>query len=208
MAVLPKRSEFTDNASAKASSGWSSCMSKPMCKWPAILAILLAILLLLTLTYFTLRCLSCCCCDCLSGGRYRHSKRQQYKYADLHPSPYHHDSTAYQPSHGAPPQYAHFENPSRGGDALPAMPSWNEGKERRVMYDEGLMKDVEMGKLERERQVEQRLPMLAADDAKLGSVPAGYAEMDGGLGGDLGRARPYGQAYTAYSPGGGGGRGV
>ncbi|KAL8679864.1 MAG: hypothetical protein Q9186_003884 [Xanthomendoza sp. 1 TL-2023] len=201
MGVLLKRSELTDNVSAKASSGWSSCMSKPMCKWPAILAILLAILLLLTLIYFTLRCLSCCCCNCLSGGRYQRNKRKQYKYADLHSSPYNNNNnnnTVYQPSHGAPPQYAQFDHASRGGDSLPAMPSWNEGKDRRV-YDEGLRKDVEMGKLEREGHFEQRLPMLSTNNSKHDPVP-GYAEMDGNQGGDLGQPRPYGQAYMAYSP--------
>ncbi|KAL8697576.1 MAG: hypothetical protein Q9224_002243 [Gallowayella concinna] len=199
MGVLLKRSELTDNVSAKASSGWSSCMSKPMCKWPAILAILLAILLLLTLIYFTLRCLSCCCCNCLSGGRYQRNKRKQYRYADLHSSPYNNNhNTVYQPSHGAPPQYAQFDHTSRGADSLPAMPSWNEGKDRRV-YDEGLRKDVEMGKLEREGHFEQRLPMLSTNNPKHDPVP-GYAEMDGNQGGDLGQPRPYGQAYMAYSP--------
>ncbi|KAI4247501.1 MAG: hypothetical protein L6R40_001449 [Gallowayella cf. fulva] len=144
MAILSKRSEFTDNAQAKASSGWQSCMSKPMCKyvpvfhpfspppistlshahpvspphatpppkadpppsrWPAILGILLAIILLLTLTYFFLRCLSCCCCDCLSGGRYRRAggKRKQYKYADLHSSPYHANPAYRSGGNDAPP---------------------------------------------------------------------------------------------------------
>ncbi|KAL8727766.1 MAG: hypothetical protein Q9166_005821 [cf. Caloplaca sp. 2 TL-2023] len=209
MAILTKRSDFTDNASAKASSGWQSCMSKSMCKWPAILGIILAILVILTCTYFLLRCLSCCCWDCLSGGRYQRGKRK-HKYADLHSSPY---DTVYQPTTspappayaGQPPQYAKFERP-RGDDSLPAMPSWKEAQERRV-YDQEhdvVRKDIEMGKLEREKEYEQRQPMLARD-AKNDPVP-GYAEMDGSQGGDLGQRggyRPYGQAYTPYSPVGG-----
>ncbi|KAL8771907.1 MAG: hypothetical protein Q9209_002845 [Squamulea sp. 1 TL-2023] len=220
MVILHRRSEFTDNASAKASSGWNTCMSKPMCKYPAILAIILAILILLTIIYFSLRCLSCCCCDCLSGGRYRRGKRKQYKFADLHASPYHNDNaTAYQPTsppgyhpsgQQQPPQYAQFER-QREDDSLPAMPRWEEGREKRVFDSEeadgGLRKEAGIGKLEREKEyeTEQRQPMLQDP------VP-GYAEMDGSRAGDLGMGqtggyRPYGQAYTPYSPVGGGGQG-
>ncbi|KAL8659573.1 MAG: hypothetical protein Q9226_000354 [Calogaya cf. arnoldii] len=210
-----KRSNFVDNASAKTSTGWNSCMGKPMCKWPAILAILLGILVLLTCTYFLLRCLSCCCCDCLSGGRYRRNRK--HKYADLHSSPYNNTTTAYQPPlpppgypTGQPPQYAQFERP-RGDDSLPAMPSWKEAQEKKV-YDhehDGLRKDVEMGELAgREKEYEQRQPMLATTEKRsLDPVP-GYVEMDGSRAGDLGQAagyRPYGQAYTAYSSVGGSG---
>lgn len=88
------------------------------------------------------------------------------------------------------------------------MPSWKEAQERKV-YDQehdGLRKDVEMGDLaaEREKEYEQRQPMLAtAEERSLDPVP-GYVKMDGSQAGDLGQAagyRPYGQAsYTAYSP--------
>ncbi|KAL8777311.1 MAG: hypothetical protein Q9213_007915 [Squamulea squamosa] len=225
MAILHKRSEFTDGASAKASSAWNNCMSKPMCKYPAILAIILAILILLTIIYFALRCLSCCCCDCLSGGRYRRGKRKQYKYADLHASPYNNNDNAtaykqptapppgYHPSgqQQPPPQYAQFQR-QRGDDSLPAMPRREEMTEKRVFDSaEGygaLRKEAGIGKLEREKEyeTEQRQPMLH-DPAP------GYAEMDGSRAGDLGMGptdgyRPYGQAYTPYSPvGGGGGQG-
>ncbi|KAI4235196.1 MAG: hypothetical protein LQ349_003312 [Xanthoria aureola] len=218
--ISHKRSDLVDNASAKASTGWNSCMGKPMCKWPAILGILLGILVLLTCTYFLLRCLSCCCCDCLSGGRYRRGGRK-HKYADLHAAPYGTGAvTTYQsplapPGYPTgqqppPPQYAQFER-QRGEDSLPAMPSWNDAQEKKV-YDggyDGLRKDVEMGALpDREKEYEQRQPMLATAEKKRSLDPGsgGYVEMDGGQAGDLGQAagyRPYGQAYTAYAPGGG-----
>lgn len=247
--ILHQRSDFVDDATAKASSGWDTCMGKPMCKyvasipslisssfplshtsipfssvntltpsphrWPAILGILLAILLLLTCTYVLLRCLSCCCCDCLSGGRYQRNRK--HKYADLHSSPYNHNNnTAYQapvapPGYLAgqapPPQYAQFDRP-RGDDSLPAMPSWKGAQEKKV-YEygyEGLRKDVEMGSSPaREKEYEQRQPMLATGEKRAEPVP-GYVEMDGSQTGDLGGQGagygPYGQAYAAYSPAG------
>lgn len=91
------------------------------------------------------------------------------------------------------------------------MPSWNDAQEKKV-YDggyDGLRKDVEMGALpDREKEYEQRQPMLATAEKKrsLDPVSGGYVEMDGSPAGDLGQAagyRPYGQAYTAYAPGGG-----
>ncbi|KAL8999219.1 MAG: hypothetical protein Q9169_001884 [Polycauliona sp. 2 TL-2023] len=214
--ILQIRDDFVDSASAKASSGWDSCMGKPMCKWPAILGILLAILVLLTCTYFFLRCLSCCCCDCLSGGRYQ--KRRKHRYTDLHSSPYNQTTTAYQPSHSPPgyptghpppPQYAQFERP-RGDDSLPVMPSWSQAQEKKVYGHEhdSLRKDLEMGNsTDPEKEYEQRQPMLATTAEKKGSDHV--AEMDGSQAGDLGQAtagyKPYGQAYTAYSPVGGSG---
>ncbi|KAL8890715.1 MAG: hypothetical protein Q9215_002159 [Flavoplaca cf. flavocitrina] len=213
--ILHKRSDFVDDVSAKASSGWDTCMGKPMCKWPAILGILLAVLLLLTCTYFLLRCLSCCCCDCLSGGRYQRNRK--HKYVDLHSSPYNHNAnTAYQPptappgypaGQAPPPQYAQFERP-RGDDSSPAMPSWKGAQEKTVNEHgyEGLRKDAGMGSSpEREKEYEQRQPMLATGQKRAEPVP-GYVEMDGNQAGDLGGQgggyRPYGQAYAAYLPGG------
>ncbi|KAL8911456.1 MAG: hypothetical protein Q9171_003389 [Xanthocarpia ochracea] len=216
MAVLRYRSEFTDNASAKASSKFNACMSKPMCKWPAILGIILAVLFVLTCIYCLLRCLSCCCCDCLSGGRYQRGgkRRHRHKYADLHSPPY---DTAYQPSTAnpnpppgypasqQPPQYAQFGR-TGGDDSLPAMPNWTEAQEKRV-YDQqhdSLRKEVEMGRpMEREKEYEQREPMLARE--KPHDPLPGYAEMDGTRSGDLGTGqvggyKPYGQAYAPYSP--------
>ncbi|KAL8757735.1 MAG: hypothetical protein Q9199_001988, partial [Rusavskia elegans] len=145
------------------------------------------------------------------GGR-----KRKHKYADLHSSPYDNNTTtAYQtplPPPGyptgqqPPPHYAQFERP-RGEDSLPAMPSWKEAQEKKV-YDQehdGLRKDVEMGDLaaEREKEYEQRQPMLATAEKRSLDPVSGYVQMDGSQAGDLGRAagyRPYGQAYTAYSP--------
>ncbi|KAL9600749.1 MAG: hypothetical protein Q9219_002990 [cf. Caloplaca sp. 3 TL-2023] len=114
--LLFRRSELTDNASAKASSGWHTCKTKTYCKYvcsflppqnpskspdphipnrqkkiryPAIIGIVLAVLVALACLYCLFRFLSCCCCDCLSGGRYQRSsssRRHKHKYADLHAS--------------------------------------------------------------------------------------------------------------------------
>ncbi|KAL8716005.1 MAG: hypothetical protein Q9220_000672 [cf. Caloplaca sp. 1 TL-2023] len=194
--LLFKRSEFTDKASAQASSGWHKCMSKSVCKYPAIIAIILAILILLTLIYFAFRCLSCCCCDCLSGGRYQR-KRKHHKYADLASTPYTGYQQPQQQTQLAPPQYAQFDHSSthRGGaedDRLPVMPMWGEGKEKRV-YDDG-----------REEEEEVKQPMLAAgaqgQQQQRYQEPAPvYAEVNAG---DRGY-RPYGAGYSqtmAYTP--------
>ncbi|KAL8690230.1 MAG: hypothetical protein Q9218_004281 [Villophora microphyllina] len=208
MAFLFTRSEFTDNASAKASSGWNACMNRSMCKYPAILGIILAVLAILACIYCALRCLSCCCCcDCLSGGRYQ--RKSKYKYADLHSSPY----TGYQqqqpPPPGyveqqqqQPPMYARFDTSNgrrRGDDSLPAMPVWKEAGEKRV-YEDGHVRevekgDVEMGPLHGEKEREARQPMLAP--SQYDPAP-GYQEMDGS--GDLGQKQGQGQRYVAYQP--------
>ncbi|KAL8943417.1 MAG: hypothetical protein Q9216_001055 [Gyalolechia sp. 2 TL-2023] len=216
MPVLLGRSEFTDNASAKASSGWNTCMSKAYCKYPAIIGIVLGILIALACLYCLFRFLSCCCCDCLSGGRYqRSSRKRKHRYADLGASPY----TGYQaaanpggvvgtgPGYREPPQYARFEYSNGGADSLPKMPVWEEAGKRRV-EDEGVGYaggGGGDGKREKELEVEyeMREPMLRGERE---SAPApAYAEMDAGspAGGDLGYGRgykPYGAGYTAYSP--------
>ncbi|KAI4164935.1 MAG: hypothetical protein LQ342_001568 [Letrouitia transgressa] len=155
MAPLDPRSQLTDNASATASSGWSKCMAKAYCKWPAIVAILVAVLVACTALYCCCRCLSCCCCDCLSGGRYRRGPKK-HRYADLssppHPYP---QAQAHDPE---PPRYVQFERSGfaagakeRHADSLPEMPMWDQGKERRVFDDEvddggmALRKETETG---------------------------------------------------------------
>ncbi|KAL8831526.1 MAG: hypothetical protein Q9170_005256 [Blastenia crenularia] len=207
MPILPTRSNLTDNASAKASSGWHNCMSKSYCKYPAIIGIILALLVFVTCTYLLFRFLSCCCCDCLSGGRYRRSSRK-HKYADLGASPY----TGY-PNHGPsnteygePPRYAQFEYSSSGrkggDDSLPRMPVWGEAGQKRVFEHERELDGEGKGvREEKEVQVElkreQRVPMLGMDPAP------GYEEVDKGLaGGDLGYEggyKSYGAAYVPYS---------
>ncbi|KAL9036180.1 MAG: hypothetical protein Q9214_006252 [Letrouitia sp. 1 TL-2023] len=198
MAPLDSRSQLTDNASATASSGWSKCMAKAYCKWPAIIAIVVAVLIACTALYCCCRCLSCCCCDCLSGGRYRRGQKK-HKYADLSspPPPPPPSSLSRSQAHDPePPRYAQFErlgsgvggSAKRHEDSLPEMPMWDQGKERRV-YDDGedgdmaLRKEtggggVELRKLDTPPQSyggggeeEQRAPMLP-------QAPAPYAEME------------------------------
>ncbi|KAL8930483.1 MAG: hypothetical protein Q9208_000667 [Pyrenodesmia sp. 3 TL-2023] len=211
------RRDLKDEATAKVSSGWHKCMGKTGCKYPAIIGLILALALACLALYCLLRFLSCCCCDCLSGGRYRHNRRKHHKYTDLHASPY----TGYQSAASMgynqqpppPPQYAHFENGSRGGeDSLPRMPVWDEAGERRV-YDEGAGGQGGLGarkEKEVEYEREQRLPMLADPPAPRYKE----VEMDAaGAGGDLGRHggdgyEPFGAAYRPYEAGGKEWRGV
>lgn len=113
----------------------------------------------------------------------------------------------YQQQHQPPPpQYAHFENGSRGGeDALPRMPVWGEAGERRVYDREGEVgvREEKEREMEYEREREQRLPMLADSPAPT------YKEVEmnaAGARGDLGRQqgyeggryKPFGAAYRPY----------
>ncbi|KAL8756115.1 MAG: hypothetical protein Q9184_004595 [Pyrenodesmia sp. 2 TL-2023] len=229
MPALVRRG-LKDDATAKASSGWHTCLGKTgwnkTKRYPAIIGIILALALALLALYCLLRFLSCCCCDCLSGGRYRrHGKsRKHHKYADLHATPY----TGYQGAantgynqqqqlsgitHGQqqpPPQYTYFENGSRGGeDSLPRMPVWGEAGERRVYESEGGGDGKEGVRKEKELEYEreQRLPMLADSPAPRYKE----VEMDAaGAAGDLGRQgglegagyKPFGAAYRPYEAGG------
>ncbi|KAL9578830.1 MAG: hypothetical protein Q9212_005471 [Teloschistes hypoglaucus] len=173
--------------------------------YPAILGIILAVLVILGCVYIALRCLSCCCCDCLSGGRYH--RKNKYKYADLHSSPYQQQAPPPPPGYHEqqPPMYAQFDAGSgrrRGDDSLPAMPTWKEAGERRVYEEEDVEKtggtDVEMERLHGEKEREARLPMLPPSSQHRDPAPGFSKEMDPGShgGGDLGQ----GQAYVPYQP--------
>ncbi|KAI4117639.1 MAG: hypothetical protein LQ345_002177 [Seirophora villosa] len=167
--LLSPRSGFTDTASAKAKSGWNTCMSKTQCKYPAIIGILLAVFLALLALYCALRFLSCCCCDCLSGGRYRHPKKShRHRYADLANSPY--DTAGLQQQQQAPmgtvgfagggerpPRYARFEP---GEDSLPEMPVYHHHHHHHQRIEGGGMVGAEK-EVEVEMEREQRVPMLA-----------------------------------------------
>ncbi|KAL8851020.1 MAG: hypothetical protein Q9221_004010 [Calogaya cf. arnoldii] len=226
-----KRSDFIDNASAKTSTGWNSCMGKPMCKCvqsfpshrrphsqPAPLVLLPSTFAIPAPIQSFLQkadqfssdgprsSVSCSASSSSSPAPTSSSAASRAAAATASPAA----GTAVTASTSQPPQYAQFERP-RGDDSLPAMPSWKEAQGKKV-YDQehdGLRKDVELGELAgREKEHEQRQPMLATTEKRsLDPVP-GYVEMDGSQAGDLGQAagyRPYGQAYTAYSPVGGNG---
>lgn len=88
-------------------------------------------------------------------------------------------------------------------DSLPAMPSWDSARDRKVL-DESHEDDVEMTKLD-----PQKAPMLAhqapAPTAGYSDIGIPYQQHNAAQGGDLGN--PYGQvspgyggAYSAYAP--------
>lgn len=99
-----------------------------------------------------IKCLTCCnCCGACGrgggGGRSRHKD----DYQQMPPTPY----QGYQPP-AAPmqynngPQFATFDTPSKRpihGDSLPAMPTWNDGRTRKVEDLSHQEDDVEMGSM-------------------------------------------------------------
>lgn len=156
-----------------------------------------------------MRCLCCglsCCCDCLSCFRGRGRKRA--RYADSHSpfksAPYQGYQPANNPHEYAPPQYAHFDanrnrNAKVNEDSLPAMPSWSNARDRKVL-DESNADDVEMGQMD-----PQRAPMLAHKSPNPTTKHSGTGPPTAGLpyeqhgatqGGDLGN--PYGQGSAGY----------
>ncbi|THW78376.1 hypothetical protein D6D18_09626 [Aureobasidium pullulans] len=107
------------------------------------------------------------------------------------------------------PQYAHFDAPSSNKkfneDALPAMPSWSQGRTLRHQDD---VNEMEMGSLHNNNnQASAAAPMLPkSPNAHVQEYP--YQSNAGAYGGDLGYSAPspyaaeqygYGQA-AQYSP--------
>jgi hypothetical protein len=147
---------------------WDKCMSKAYCKWPVIAGIVIGSLIILSVLFCLVQCLCCgyscakmlcCCCNgCDCGGKDRRrnkddrpSKYQDSSYHQLHqPNPYsgYQPPAAMAPAYGAP-QTARFESDTKGGDALPAMPSWDNAVSHRVEVHDPQPKpeDVEMGRL-------------------------------------------------------------
>ncbi|KAL8738311.1 MAG: hypothetical protein Q9181_000900 [Wetmoreana brouardii] len=248
MAMLAIRSEFTENASAKASSGWNACMSKPMCKFVFPFRFLHIAFPTSPLTKFPKPDIPPSSASSSPSSPLSHSSialsaaspasaataspadattaAAKRVASNLNSSPY----AAYQHQQQPPPPpgyaeqqqqqlplYAHFDASSGrartagGGDALPAMPVWNTGQEKRVYEGAGDVKtagrdDVEMGKLEKE-------PMLPTSGThqqqqqQHDPVPM-YAEMDAGnssSSGDFGQRngyaayKPFAQSYRPYS---------
>ncbi|KAI9673895.1 MAG: hypothetical protein M1817_002101 [Caeruleum heppii] len=146
-------------------SSWSRCMSKPYCKWPAIIGIIIGSLIVISLLWCCISCLCCgasCCGSCFSCcgnccGR-RRSKGQK-PISNPTPIPFGARMGGYQPTPQPPaymePQFATFDvskkghksGPSYGNeDALPAMPSWETAQQRKVL-EESRADEVEMGRL-------------------------------------------------------------
>ena len=186
MALLIPRQSIGYNPPSLNRSTWNKCMSKTACKWPVIIGIILVTGIILSLLICLIRCMCCgldCCCGCLSCCRSRRPKRS--KYADnFPPAPYHGyqptPNPAYNPGGAAPSaQFASFDvSKQHGGkvneDSLPAMPSWDNAKERKV-YEEEVGQGhgdhgVELGRLDPQKA--QKEPMLGNN----GGFHGGHAE--------------------------------
>ena len=151
----------------QAFSSWNSCMAKSYCKYPAIIGIIIAVLIAVSIIWCCVRCCCCglsCCCGCFSCfGRCcpssRERKRSKYTESPSdyrQPNPY----MGYVPP-SIPPPYqgpntATFDMPGNkmNGDALPAMPTWRDGK-----LEESSRGDVEMGNLGHSGQATGVLPI-------------------------------------------------
>ncbi|KAF1916705.1 hypothetical protein BDU57DRAFT_516948 [Ampelomyces quisqualis] len=159
MAHLLARQNPLDDVRTTLSS-WDNCMAKSYCKWPVIIAIVVGGLIALSVVVCIARCICCgaecvmCCCKCCSccgssGSRHRRMKSDPYgapppvnPYA---PAPFDARPLHQQyRSHAAPafaaapapdrPQFAAFDSPAKPAneDALPAMPSWGDARDRHV----------------------------------------------------------------------------
>jgi hypothetical protein len=149
-------------------SSWDNCMAANFCKWPVIAIIIVGGLIILSIVTCIVRCCCCgvsCCCSCFQclkccgnccgccdppGG-----PKQKYLDAPYNPeqgyktqAPMHYSTPAsVHPPVAAPPQYAEFDMPRKGGeDALPAMPSWDDSANKKVLVNE---EEVEMDNLKK-----------------------------------------------------------
>ncbi|KAF1827894.1 uncharacterized protein K489DRAFT_31237 [Dissoconium aciculare CBS 342.82] len=142
-------------------SSWDTCMEKSYCKWPAIIGIVVASLIVISLLTCLFRCLCCgveCCCACFKccnaccPSPRRRGGREGYQQtpAPLPPAqPFptrdqYVQKLSMQYGSGAPAvaRTATFDTPSRArttvsttshnDDALPAMPSWDAAREKRI----------------------------------------------------------------------------
>jgi hypothetical protein len=169
-------------------------------RWPAIIGCVVGGLVLLSLIWCIVRCCCCgmsVCCGCLSCCRGRHSSRgpkhhdepNPYKSAPPPPPPPPPAASGYtpnQPPSYAPPQFATFVTSNKDGaggktvneDALPAMPTWESARTRKVLMEaepsqKGHADDVELGELNHSKKVTgSRAPMLAH-----AVPPAGYDDI-------------------------------
>jgi hypothetical protein len=138
-------------------------------------------------------CGNCCgCCDPPGGPKQKYldapyNPEQGYKTqapmhapfpshapAPAHPSIHSHASVhPHAPAHtglaAAPPQYAEFDMPRKGGeDALPAMPSWEESQNKKVLVHE---EEVEMDQLKKPVPNESSMPLMAGPSSSIPTSP-------------------------------------
>lgn len=195
-------------------SNWDSCMTQAYCKWPAIVGIIIGCLIVLSIVWCCARCLCCgaeCCCACCSCFNRccpsPRNKNEGYQQPPAQPYGY---GGQYQ-SHAPPmygggaapwggyrgPQTATFDvnskkqgNANYNEDSLPAMPSWDTGKDRHELVEDD---DVEMRHVN--QQTAQSQPFLASGAQQGDHTSAGryYNAQDAPPAGDLGtmQSNPY-----------------
>lgn len=146
-------------------------------------------------------CARCFCCSCCKDGG---GSRNRGNYQQPPPQPYQQQNqyaSAPPPMYNAPSQqYAQFDLPGgakgyrQNGDALPAMPSWDNATSRHIEDHNAPEDDMEMGKLDAAE------PMLPKIDSPATSHAYPYQNNAGVNSGDLGMMNsPYGQSPT-HSP--------
>jgi hypothetical protein len=148
-------------------------MTKTLCRWPVIAAIIIASLIVLSIIWCLARCLCCgasCCCSCLRCldcfTPNRHGRQREPRHQDDYtPMPI---NQGFQPIpspmiyNNQPPQFATFDSPSGRihEDSLPAMPSWDTAQKRRVEDESAVQaygEDVEMERLGQPQPYQQRV---------------------------------------------------
>ena len=145
-------------------------------RWPVIVAIIVAIVFAIFTVYCCLRC--CGCCGFRRRGGRRRANTQQP--SGFNPLAYQGYAPAGAPAPGygppEPPRYAQFDNSRKiGEDSLPAMPTWSQGQDKKILNEGG---DVEMGHMD----TQQHNGLVHnASTAELGHVPPshqrGYSEV-------------------------------
>jgi hypothetical protein len=194
-------------------------------RWPAIIGIVIASLIVFSIVWCLARCLCCgmsCCCSCLSCcdccTRDRGGNRP--KHADgpptFHNAPYQGYQPAPPPPSYEPPRFAQFDAPTKGGkfngDALPAMPSWDQAASRKV-EDTSHDQDVELAHLENKNGQPSGTIAHQGPTGKGGysqvpsNPPTPNAEYPNSYRGSE-VTNPYASAPTAYGAGAGGAAGV
>jgi hypothetical protein len=149
-------------ASTEAMWAYISALVLTCIRWPAIIGIVIASLIIISIIWCCVRCLCCgmsCCCSCLSccdcGSRGRKDKGPKHAEgpgpSGFHSPPYQGYQPAPAPPIYEPPRFAQFDAPTKNGkfngDALPAMPSWDQATSRRV--EDTNRQDVELADLEK-----------------------------------------------------------
>ncbi|KFA53103.1 hypothetical protein S40293_05300 [Stachybotrys chartarum IBT 40293] len=179
-------------------SSWDNCMAVSWCQYPVIAIIVVGGLILISIVWCIVRCCCCglsCCCSCFRClqccgdccGACDPPRKQQSKYLD---APYIPPDQGYRteapmqssfpsiaPNHPpakAPPQYAEFDAPRKGGeDALPEMPSWESSSSKKVLVEE---EAVELETLKKKIATpEQQVPLMTgASSVATSPMPMEY----------------------------------